>query len=252
MNNIVKRPAPALALGDTLLKMLVDPNISAEKTQILLQTQKDIMAESRREAFQTAFAALAAELPQVDKRGIVELVKEGRVLGRYNFAKWEDMDAVIRPIMFRHGFSFSFASRVDSGKQILVGKLMHSAGHFEISERLLIADPGPGRNTLQAEGSGLSYAKRYVAEGLLNIVRKGQDDDGIASGLKLIDAAQVKQLAGLLGETGTKTEMFLGMFVTGATSLEEIAARDLPRLLNALQEKKRSLAAKKSQKNEGS
>jgi hypothetical protein len=249
MNDVVvARPAPALALGETLLKMLADPNISADKLQILLQMQQSIMAESRREAFQAAFAAMSAEMPQVDKRGIVELVKEGKVLGRYNFAKWEDMDVVIRPIMHRHGFALTFPQRIDGGKSVLVGKLLHAAGHFEISERPVTPDPGPGRNSAQAEGSGLSYAKRYVAEGLLNIVRKGQDDDGIASGLKLLDAAQVKQLAGLLGETGTKTETFLRMFVTGCETLEAIPVRELPRLLNALEEKKRSLLSKKEKK----
>jgi hypothetical protein len=249
MNDIIARPAPAVALGETLLKMLADPNISAEKMQVLLQMQKDIMAESRREQFQTAFAAMAADMPQVDKRGIVELVKDGRAFGRYNFAKWEDMDTVIRPILHRHGFALQFSSRVDGGKQTLVGMLLHSAGHMVTSERLLIPDPGPGRNALQAEGSGLSYAKRYVAEGLLNIVRKGQDDDGIASGLKLIDAAQVKQLVDLIVETDTKTESFLRMFVTSAERIEDIPARDFHRLLNALSEKKRNLAAKKGKKN---
>jgi hypothetical protein len=245
MNDVVvARPAPALALGDALLKMLADPKISAEKMQILLQMQKDIMAESRREAFQAAFAAMSAEMPQVDKRGIVELVKDNKVLGKYNFAKWEDMDAVIRPIMHRHGFGLTFPQRIEGGRAILVGKLLHAGGHYEISERAVTPDPGPGRNNAQAEGSGLSYAKRYVAEGLLNIVRRGVDDDGIMSGLKPVDAAQAKQLAGLLEETGTKVETFLKMFVTGCETLEAIPLRELPRLLNALEEKKRNLAQK--------
>lgn len=248
MNDLVAPRAPAMALGETLLAMLADPKISADKMQILLQMQQSIMADSRREAFQAAFAAMSAEMPQVDKRGIVELVKDGKALGRYNFAKWEDMDTVIRPIMHRHGFALSFPQRIENGKQIIIGKLLHSAGHFEISERAVTADPGPGRNNAQAEGSGLSYAKRYVAEGLLNIVRKGQDDDGIASGLKPVDAAQVKQLEGLLGETGTKTETFLRMFVTSAETLGAIPARDFPRLLNALEEKKRSLIEKGSKR----
>jgi hypothetical protein len=154
------------------------------------------------------------------------------------------MDTIVRPIMHKYGFGLSFSSRVEGGNQMLVGKLLHASGHFETSERKLIPDPGPGRNNLQAEGSGLSYAKRYIMEGLLNLVRKGVDDDGIASGLKLIDAAQVKQLTGLLDETKTKAETFLRMFVTSAETLEQIPVRDFPRLLNALEEKKRSLAKK--------
>lgn len=247
MTDDVLPPAPALALGERLMRLIADPQIPADKLNILLTMQRELIAESRREAYQAAFAAMAAEMPQVDKNGIVELVnKDGKRLGSYNFAKWDDMDTVIRPIMHRHGFALSFAGRVDGTKQVLVGKLLHAAGHFEISERILIADPGPGRNNLQAEGSGLSYAKRYLAEGLLNIVRKGVDDDGIKAGLAPISAAQVKLLEGLLGETSTKTETFLRLFVTGIEKLEDIPAREFARLHNALEEKKRALTKSKN------
>lgn len=248
MNDIVPRAAsaPALALGEHLYRMLADPNITAEKMAVLLQAQKDIMAESRREAFQAAFAAMAVELPQVEKHGVVELVnKDGRRFGSYNYAKWEDMDDVIRPILHKHGFALTFGSRVDGANQILVGKLIHAAGHFETSERKLMPDPGPGRNALQAEGSGLSYAKRYLAEGLLNIVRRDEDDDAISAGLQPLTEDQVKDLTQLLADTATKTDSFLTMFVTGAEKLEDIPARDYPRLKNALEAKKRSLTKPK-------
>jgi hypothetical protein len=245
MNDVIVRQAPALALGETLLKMLADPAIPADKMQILLNMQKDIMAENRREQFQTAFATMAPEMPRVSKLGTVELVKDGRKLGSYKYAKWEDMDEVVRPILHKHGFSLSFASRLDDkGRSILVGTLMHSAGHFIISERPLIPDPGPGRNNLQAEGSGLSYAKRYIGEGLLNIIRKGVDDDGIAAGLQPLGAEQVKELSALLSKTGTKTENFLLMFVTGVEKLEDVPMRDFPRLKNALQSKLESMIKK--------
>lgn len=236
MNDVVvMRPAPALALGETLLKMLADPNISADKMQILLTMQKEIMAESRREAFQAAFAEMAPQMPQVERNGIVVLMKDGRELGRYRYAKWEDMDTIIRPVMHKHGFSLSFSQRIDQGKQVLVGTLMHSGGHAITSERPVIPDPGPGRSAAQAEGSGLSYAKRYVAEGLLNIVRKGVDNDAI--GLEPMTPEHVKDIAGLLGKTSTKTETFLKMFVTEAETLEQIPERDYPRLKNALEQK---------------
>jgi hypothetical protein len=250
MNDIVPaRPAPALAMGESLTRLISDPNITAEKLQLLLQMQKDIIAESRREAFQTAFAAMSIELPQISKEGLIELIKaDGKHVGSYKYTRYEDMDLVVRPIMHKHGFGLSFESRVEGNTQILVGKLLHAAGHFTTSERRLIPDPGPGRNALQAEGSGLSYARRYIAEGLLNLVRKGVDDDGIATGLKPINEAQVKQLVDLIVETNTKTENFLRMFVSDCERIEDIPMRDFPRLLNALEEKKRSLAKKETKK----
>lgn len=244
MNDVVqRRQAPALALGDNLMRLISDPNIPADKMQVILQMQKDIMAESRREAFQAAFSEMAMELPRVNKRGMVELVKaDGRKVGSYRYMKYEDMDAIIRPIINRYGFSLSFSTDVEGDKNILRGKLMHDGGHYESSKLALPPDTGPGRNPLQAMGSTLSYEKRYMAELLLNIVRSGEDDDGIGAMTAKITPEQVATLVNLLADTHTKPDAFLKMFVTEATKLEEIPQRDFARLRNALEAKLRALA----------
>ena len=238
MNDIITRPAPAVALGEALLKMLADPQIPAEKIKMLLEAQMAIMADTRREEFQAAFAKMYPRMPRVDKRGLVRLEKDGRLLGTYRYAKWEDMDLVVRPIMSEFGFSLTFYQRIDAGKAVLVGKLMHASGHSEVSEKLINPDPGPGRNAAQAEGSGTTYAKRYLGEGLLNIIREGVDDDGIAAGLTPISDSQVKELTKLLKDTGSDHLIFLNMMVSGVEKIENIPARDFVRLVNALNQKR--------------
>lgn len=248
MNDIVPMPrqAPALAVSDSLMKLIADPNTTAEKLQVIVNMQKAIMEDVRREAFQAAFALMAPELPKINKRGFVELIKaDGKKVGSYRYMKYEDMDDITRPIMFRHGFSLSFSTFIMDGKNVLRGKLMHTGGHFEVSELALPLDTGPGRNPLQASGSTLSYEKRYIAELLMNIVRKGEDDDGVAFGLALLTPEQVASLINLLSDTGTNTETFLQMFVTDATKLEEIPQRDYARLKNALEQKAQALARAK-------
>lgn len=56
--------------------------------------------------------------------------------------------------------------------------LTHRAGHCRTSERFCRPDPGPGRNDIQAEGSGESYGRRYLTLAVWNIVTVGADDDG--------------------------------------------------------------------------
>jgi hypothetical protein len=243
MNDVIPtRQAPALALGDTLMKLIADPNVHADKLQLLLTMQKEIMADSRREEFNAAFAAMAPKMPKIDKRGLVELIKDGKKFGSYNYAKYEDMDDLIRPILNAHGFSLTFYPGVEDGKPVLYGELLHSAGHSKRGFLPLVQDKGPGRNDIQAEGSGLSYQKRYLAELLCNIVRKGVDDDGIAAMTARINQDQVTTLINLLSDTKTKPETFLQMMVTEATKLEEIPQRDFARLKNVLEAKVRSLA----------
>ena len=244
------RPAPATGLSDNLMRLLSDPGITAEKMQLVLQMQKDIAADMRREAFASAFAAMSPKLPKIEKRGKVELIKaDGKKAGSYAYAKYEDMDDLVRPILFEHGFSLLFYPGLEDGKPVLYGELIHVVGHSKRGFLPLMPDRGPGRNDLQAEGSGLSYQKRYLCELLLNIVRKGVDDDGIAGGLKPIEKAHVAELRQLLADVKTKEEAFLKLFVTDVESLEQIAERDYPRLKNALEQKKAALSKNTGKKN---
>lgn len=242
MNEIVRRePAPAQGFGDTLMKVLSDPNISAEKLQIVLREQREILADLRRERFQTAFAAMHAKMPQITKEGLVDL---GSGKGRYRYAKLENMDEAIRPILEQYGFALTFIQLRDGkggGNVVVRGELLHVDGHSVWSEREMPPDTGPGRNSLQAIGSSISYARRYLTEGLLNIVRRGVDDDGKSAVSKPITAEKVKELLTLLKAIKTQPDTFLRLFVTGAEKMDEIQERDYPRLINALREKQRAM-----------
>jgi len=243
MNDVVKRETPAQSFGDVLMRVLADPNIPADKLQIVLQTQKDLLADRRREAFQSAFVAMAAKMPQVTKEGLVDLKKDGKNYGSYKFAKWEDMDEAIRPILHEFGFALNFYEPPDNGangKVTVRGVLMHLDGHAVESEKSGPPDTGPGRNALQAIGSTTSYLKRYLAEELCNIVRKGEDNDG-QTVLKLITEKQIAELETLLKAVKTQPDTFLRLFVTGCERMEDIPERDFPRLVNALREKQRSM-----------
>ena len=245
--NEVARVTPAEDFGSTLMKLLTDPQVPADKLQIMLQMQRELIAERRREAFQTAFVEMAKLMPRVSKQGTVELVtKDGKRHGAYKFARWEDMDAAIRPVLNDHGFGLTFAQADHvNGAVTVIGTLLHRDGHSISSERTLPPDTGPGRNALQAIGSSISYAKRYLAEGLLNIVRKGEDDDAISAYTRTVTEEQAAHLSRLLEETRTTADTFLEMMVTGVKEIEQIPQREYPRLVNALAEKRKKQKEKK-------
>jgi len=219
--------------------VLRDPNVPADKLDALWRMRKELLAEEHREAFDSAFAQLAAEMPQVRRDGTVELIKDGKRLGLIKFARWEDMDKVIRPIMGKYGFALTFTTvPAPDGKLLIRGELMRE-GHSRIAEIPLPPDVGPGRNSLQAVGSAISYGKRYLAEMLLNIVRCGEDDDGNAAVAGPITAEQADQLAKLVKELNETEERFLQWSRLGVKTFAEIPAREFVRLLNALNDKKR-------------
>jgi hypothetical protein len=198
-------PAPQ-SLLPAIIGLAKDPSVDVAKLDALLKMQAQMEErDAKREAVE-AFTKLSADLPRVRKNGTIDLGK-GRAIA---FAKWEDMDAVIRPLLVANGFSLSFNSETrEGGGLVVTGELMHRSGHVRTATIPLPLDSGPGRNNLQAVGSTLSDGKRYCAEMLLNIVREGEDDDGHAAGLRFISGEEVEQLQKLIEETGTDERRFL-------------------------------------------
>jgi hypothetical protein len=239
MNDIIERPtsAPAQAFGTFLMQALSNPDIPADKLQIMLQMRREVLHDQAKEAYQEAFAAFSAEMPAVERDGMVEL---GEGKGRYPFTTYEQMDKILRPLLVKHGFSLQFWSSDAENKDWIV---VHGAliGHGWQRESVYPVPPdvGRGRNALQARGSAQSYAKRYIADLLCNIVRKGMDDDARRAMQAAIDPKQVAELDRLMKATNTSEATFLKMMVTGAETIADIQPRDYPRLLNALQEKAR-------------
>jgi hypothetical protein len=232
----VERAAPAETFAAVLMQMLTNPDIPADKMEVVMRMRREVLGDQAREAFMQHFAELSAELPQVERDGTVELVKDGRVLGKYAFTTIENMDTIMRPLLAKHGFAISFGS-IDNKESVTITGTLSGWGWERSSTYTLPPDAGPGRNALQARGSSRRYAKRYIVDDLVNIVRKGKDDDARGAMEALIDATQIKELTDLLKATQTIEASFLLTMVSGAETVHDIRQRDFPRLVMALREK---------------
>lgn len=210
---ITPMPAPALpaapevnSLLPAIIHLAKDPAVDVAKLDALLKMQATMEERQAKRESDEAFARVSAKMPRVKKNGTIDLGK-GREIA---FAKWEDMDAVVRPIIAAEGFSLSFNTAPKEGGGLLItAELMHRSGHSRTASIPLPMDQGPGRNNLQAVGSTLSYGKRYCAEMVLNIVREGSDDDGVKGGTAVITPDQCEELAALIRETNTDEQKFL-------------------------------------------
>lgn len=184
------------AMADTLLGIIAqaatDPRVDIVKMTALLDMQERIMAKAAEAEFNAALANLNKDDLRVAKEGTVK-DKDGDI--KYKFAKWEDMDAVIRPLMRENGFTISFdtAPNPNGPGLIITGTLLHQGGHSRTASIPLTIDTGQLRNNLQAMGSTVSYGKRYVTEMLLNIVRQDDDDDGQSGGAAPVPSQRVRQ-----------------------------------------------------------
>lgn len=172
-----------------------DPNVNPEKMRDLLAIRKELKDEEAREQYVTNLLAAQKAMPKITKRGAIVIEKNGRETQRTPYARYEDLNYVIKPILQQHGFVLMHKNDVGTdGRTIVITTLKHKGGHQETSSLSLPADPSGSKNNVQGIGSAASYGKRYNTIALLNIVAEGEDDDGNLGAADPINNEQLTEL----------------------------------------------------------
>jgi hypothetical protein len=158
-------------------RLATNKDVDVDKLSKILDLQERIIDRDARAEFFAAFAAMQGDLPSITERG--EILVNGQVRSKY--AKNEDIQEAVRPVLQRHGFALTFRNEFKDNLLRITGVLAHRSGHTEQDEFIAKADTSGSKNDIQALGSTRSYGQRYTTIALLNIVTKGQDDDGARS-----------------------------------------------------------------------
>jgi hypothetical protein len=176
---LVVGPRLDLSVFERLAK---DQSVDPDKLEKLINLQERILERDAKMAFTDAFIQMRPEIPVIDERGRI-LNKQGSVQSTYS--KFEDIQHVVLPILFKHGFELSFKT-VWPEKNLprVIGILTHRYGHQRDSEFQASADMSGSKNDVQGLGSTISYGKRYTTIDLLNIECRGVDDDAQRAGQK--------------------------------------------------------------------
>lgn len=223
---IVSENAAVMAIIE---RAALNPDVDAAKMDQLFALQEKVLARNARTAYFRALAEMAGALPAV--------AEKGKGHNQTKYAKWEDIQAKITPVLGRHGFALSFRTKVEDKVIRITAILAHREGHLEENELLLPADTGPGRNAVQAVGSSITYGFRYTACALLNIQTGVTDDDGAAGGgSTTISDEQVVRLQTLIQNAGANPEKFLQHMKV--ESLETMPADRFDAAIAALNRKK--------------
>lgn len=230
---------------------LTDPAVDVQKLEALLRMQREVIADDAKTIFNQAYARLMQVMPRITKKGVVEYPvnkndPDGPKKKAFNYAKWEDVDAAIRPLLLEHGFSLSFNTsqrQGDGGGLIVMGELLHIAGHSKTASMALPLDTSGGKSSLQGYASSTSFGSRYVAKMLLNLVFEGEDDDGQKGGMSYLSDKQQEELNAVLSQVNmpqNRFEAFLDHLKAG--SVAGIEAKDFALALNMVASEKRRQA----------
>lgn len=252
MNEVAKREEVTVPISDAAAVLQVieraalNPNVDIDKMERLLEMQERIIARNAKAAYIAAFKEMKPKLPVIDRKGRIEVRKKdaqgertGAVQQSTAFARWEDIDEAITPILHDHGFVLSFRTEsAADGKIVVTAVLSHEEGHEETTSLPpLPFDTTGSKNNVQAMGSSLSYGKRYAAILLLNIRTKGEDDDGKAARIDdNISDEQADQLRAVIDEIGADTIKFCQYLKV--PSLADIPAKRFKEAMRALEAKR--------------
>lgn len=204
-----------------------DPSVDIDKMERLFLMKERMDATAAKAAYLAALADMQTKLPVIDKKGMIDRGTHkttGAAQKGSPYAKFEDVIEAVNPVLAAHGFSLSF--RIDMsepGRLKTTAVLGHRGGHSEETSISLPIDDSGGKNNVQGWGSSASYGKRYTAFALLNIVARGEDDDGKAAGATTtITEDQVIELRDIILAVGADEKRFCAL--GGVERLADIPA----------------------------
>lgn len=209
----------------------IDPNVDIEKMQQILDMQERIMDKNASQAFNVAMSKAQLDMP---------VIPRSTKAHNSNYATYEDLDKVARPIYSSHGFSVSYDTRKGTdGMIVYLAKVRHIEGHIEIYEREFGDETSGSKNAIQAKASAETYAKRYLLQGIFNIVTCDEDDDGNMSRTAKISEEQESKLEELINDVKADREAFLEYM--DVSELKEIPADEFNRAKTLLNSKKKEV-----------
>lgn len=117
-----------------------------------------------------ALAAVQADLPQIVK---AETADTGKY--QYTYATLGAISAQLLPLLAKQGLAFTcLPTLTDTGQFVLAYRLLHTSGDTLEGQYPLPPGGGP-----QAQGSAITYARRYVLCAMVGVAP--EDDDGQAA-----------------------------------------------------------------------
>lgn len=201
-----------------------DHTVDIDKMKELMAMHKTMRSESAELEFDQAMADAQEEMQPVRADANNPQTKS-------KYASYAALDAAIRPIYTKYGFSVSFDTADGAPESCVrvVAKVAHRGGHRERPHLDMPADGkgakgGDVMTKTHATGAAIQYGRRYLLGMIFNLaVNKDDDGNGAAETSQFITDAQVKELLALIEEVGAFTPKFCEVYQIDA--VPELPAR---------------------------
>ena len=226
--------APAVTSIMVLIERAMIEGADIDKLERLLLMQERILERQAVMAYNSALAAVQAEMVPV-----LRDAKNDQTRSKY--ARLEDISKAVTPITTSHGFAMSFGSDVSplENHYRITCRVSHAAGHAcdyhaDVPADLTGMKGVTNKTATHAFGSTMSYGRRYLKLLIFDIAT--EDDDGNRAGAgPTVSPEQFVVLRDLVEATGSREAAMLKAF--GAPSLEQFPLAKYKDAVASLQRK---------------
>lgn len=226
-------------IQSAILEIVQRKDIDPERLEKFLDLQFKAEAIHAKKAFQQALAMFQGECPIIPKTKKVDFTSKSGNRTAYNYSPLDEIVHIIKPILTKYGFSFTFDIQLTENPELglLKTKIYHAEGH---SEEFMYYFPrvhdDQRMNMAQRVKSALTFAKRAALENALGIITAEEDDDARRSEDIEATDKQIKEIKRLIKVTKTDETTFLTWLK--AEAIESLTALEAKKAIHALKQKK--------------
>ena len=209
---------------------IVEGQIDAPKLAVM----KELLAMDAERKFNGAFVALQSDTPVIVATTVIP--------NRGKYARFEDIMAIVGPLLSRHGFTVSFSQDFKEGRILETCTLSHAAGHSR-SNTFAVRTGGRADSDTQSDCKAATTAKRNALCNALNVTIRqdclnNEDDAGIEGDPNAkVTPAQAQELEHRAQMTNSNIPAFLKLAQSG--KFEDIPANRYAELDHMLSLKER-------------
>lgn len=239
---VVAPASESAAIFQIIERAARDPNVDLDKMERLMAMRERELNRHAEQAFNEAMKAAQAEMRAISADAT-------NTQTRSKYATYAKLDAALRPIYTKHGFSVSF-DEDDSPKPDHIRCLAyvaHEAGHTRTYRKDMPADGkgakgGDVMTKTHATGAASSYGQRYLMRNIWNVAVGEDDTDGNAvdAPAETINADQLATIRRLIEETNSDIQKFCELGKIDA--LPDMPARQFDNAVRLLEQKKARMA----------
>ena len=225
---------PAVQHPLSILQLAVERGIdptSIEKLAELAWKQQDREAAQE---FAEGLRAFQEECPPIRKSRTANIASRSGGGYSYSYAPLDEIDRIVKPILGRLGFSYSWSSTMDGALMRTTCTLRHANGHEQTADFACPADsPNPGISGAQKHAAAMTFARRQTLTAVLGLTTTDTDVDGADP--TPITEEQAMEIENLLAEANADRWKFLRW--VGSETVEEIPAGRYEEVVDKLKRK---------------